>query len=88
MSAPLPVSAAADARAVIALGFDALMPQQVNKPSRLLAQTTSAMTNNLMCARLAAPGSDGMWLLRIFPRLVWCCVLDGTNKTDGFFGQD
>ena len=45
------------------------MPQRVNKPSRLLAQTTSAMTNNLMYARLAAAESDGMRLLRIFPRL-------------------
>lgn len=69
VSDPLPVSAAQDARAVIALGFDALMPQKVNKPSRLLAQVTSAMTNNLMYARLAAAESDGMRLLRIFPRL-------------------
>ena len=69
VSDPLPVSAADDAYAVIALGFEALMPQRVNKPSRLLAQTTSAMTNNLMYARLAAAEADGMRLLRIFPRL-------------------
>lgn len=57
------------ARAVIALGFDALMPQRVNRPSRLLTQTTSALTNKLMYSRLAAAESDGMRLLRIFPRL-------------------
>ena len=69
VSDPLPVSAASDAHAVIALGFEALMPLRVNKPSRLLAQVTSAMTNNLMYARLAAAESDGMRLLRIFPAL-------------------
>lgn len=69
VSDPLPVSAAHDARAVIALGFDAPMPQRVNGPSRLLAQVTSAMTNNLMHARLAAAQSSGMRLLRLEPTL-------------------
>ena len=69
VSDPLPVSAADDADAVIALGFEAPMPHRVDKPSRLLAQTTSAMTNNLMHARLAAAEADGMRLLRVFPRL-------------------
>jgi NTE family protein len=69
VSDPLPVSAAQDAKAVIALGFDAPMPQRVNGPSRLLAQVTSAMTNNLMHARLAAAESNGMRLLRIQPML-------------------
>ncbi|MEO5794997.1 MAG: patatin-like phospholipase family protein [Rhodoferax sp.] len=69
VSDPLPVSAASDAHAVIALGFEALMPQRVNKPSRMLAQVTSAMTNNLMYARLASAEADGMRLLRVFPQL-------------------
>ena len=69
VSDPLPVSAAQDARAVIALGFDAPMPHRVNGPSRLLAQVTSAMTNNLMHARLEAAESAGMQLLRIHPSL-------------------
>lgn len=69
VSDPLPVSAASDARAVIALGFDAPMPYVVNGPSRLLAQVTSSMTNNLMHARLAAARSDGMRLLRVTPQL-------------------
>ena len=69
VSDPLPVSAAVDARTVLAMGFDAPMPQRVNSPSRLLAQVTSAMTNNLMHARLAAAELDGMRLLRVFPQL-------------------
>ena len=50
---PLPVSAAADAHTVLALGFESPMPSRVDGPSRLLAQVTSALTNNLMQARLA-----------------------------------
>ena len=69
VSDPLPVSAALDANAVLALGFDAPMPKQVNGPSRLLAQVTSSMTNNLMRARLAAAEAAGMRLLRIEPTL-------------------
>jgi NTE family protein len=70
ISDPLPVSAAQDAKAVLALGFDAPMPQRVNGPSRLLAQVTSSMTNNLMRARLAAAESSGMRLIRIEPTLL------------------
>ena len=69
VSDPLPVSAASDAHAVVALGFDAPMPHRVNGPSRLLAQVTSSMTNNLMRARLDAAESAGMRLLRIVPKL-------------------
>ena len=69
VSDPLPVSAAQDARAVIAFGFDAPMPRRVDGPSRMLAQVTSAMTNNLMHARLGAAESSGMEMLRIFPAL-------------------
>lgn len=68
-SDPLPVSAATDARTVIALRFDSPMPQRVNAPSRLLAQVTSTMTNNLMRTRLAAAEANGMRLLRVFPAL-------------------
>lgn len=69
VSDPLPVSAASDACAVIALGFDAPMPFSVNGPSRLLAQVTSSMTNNLMHARLAAAQAGGMCLVRVTPQL-------------------
>ena len=66
---PLPVSAAADARAVLALGFESPMPRRVDGPTRLLAQVTSAMTNNLMQARLAAAEAGGTRLLSLMPRL-------------------
>ncbi len=66
---PLPVSAAADAHAVLALGFQAPMPQRINRPSRLLAQVSSSLTNNLMQARLAEARADGQRLLRIEPQL-------------------
>ena len=69
VSDPLPVSAASDAHTVIAMGFNAPMPQQINGPSRLLAQVTSAMTNNLMNAKLEAAQASGMRLLRISPKL-------------------
>jgi NTE family protein len=69
ISDPLPVSAAADAAAVLALGFTSPMPRRINIPSRLLAQTTSAMTNNLMHARLATARANGMRMVGIFPKL-------------------
>lgn len=47
---PLPVSAAVDAQAVLALGFESSMPQRVDGPSRLLAQTSSALTNKRRAA--------------------------------------
>ena len=65
---PLPVSAAADAQAVLALGFQSPMPHRVDGPSRLLAQVTSALTNNLMQARLAEAGAGGTRLLSLVPQ--------------------
>lgn len=66
---PLPVSAAADAAAVVALGFESPMPFRVDGPTRLLAQISSSMTNNLMQARLAEASQGGARLVRILPRL-------------------
>ena len=66
---PLPVSAARDARAVLALGFESPMPRRIDGPSRLLAQVTSALTNNLMQARLAEAGADGRCVLSLVPTL-------------------
>ncbi len=66
---PLPVSAAADAHAVLALGFESPMPRRVDGPTRLLAQTTSALTNNLMQARLAEAAGLGTRLLSLVPQL-------------------
>ena len=69
LSDPLPVAAASDAEVVVALGFESPMPRRVNAPSRLLAQVNSAMTNNLMQARLAAARAQGKGLVSIFPTL-------------------
>jgi NTE family protein len=69
VSDPLPVSAAGDAQTVLAMGFPAPMPKRIDRPSRLLGQVTSAMTNNLMQARLAATQGDGMRLVTVFPKL-------------------
>ena len=66
---PLPVSAATDAHAVLALGFESPMPYRVDGPSRMLAQVTSALTNNLMQARLAEASAGGARLLSLVPRL-------------------
>ena len=66
---PLPVSAAFDAQAVVALGFESPMPYRIDGPSRMLAQVTSALTNNLMQARLAEAQGGGARLLSIVPRL-------------------
>ena len=65
ISDPLPLSAAADARAVIALGFHGSMPRQVDRPSRLLAQVSTAMINNLMKARNAAARAAGQRVLHL-----------------------
>jgi NTE family protein len=45
------------------------MPQRIDGPSRMLAQVTSALTNNLMQARLAEANTCGTRLLSIVPRL-------------------
>jgi NTE family protein len=69
LSDPLPVSVAADAHAVLALGFQTPAPHRVNRPSRLLAQVSASMLNNLMQARLAEASASGQRLLRVEPQL-------------------
>ena len=66
---PLPVRAAADADVVLALGFPTPMPHRINRPSRLLAQVSSSLLNNLMHARLDAARASGQRLLHIEPLL-------------------
>lgn len=65
LSDPLPVAAAADARAVIALGFAGAMPRRVDRPSRLLARISTTLTNNLQQARLDAARAAGQRVLSI-----------------------
>jgi NTE family protein len=65
ISNPLPLSAAADARTVIALGFHGAMPRRVDRASRLALQVSTAMINNLMQARNAAARAAGQRVLHI-----------------------
>jgi NTE family protein len=65
ISDPLPVGAALDAQAVITLGFHGAMPWRIDRPSRLMAQVTTTLTNNLMSARLQAARAAGQRMLGI-----------------------
>jgi len=65
ISNPLPVSAARDADAVITLGFRGAMPRRIDRPSRLVAQITTAMINNLQQARVETARAAGQRLLEI-----------------------
>jgi NTE family protein len=65
ISDPLPVAAAADAQAVITLGFHGAMPRRIDRPSRLLGQISTALTNNLLQARVMAARAAGQRVLNI-----------------------
>jgi NTE family protein len=69
VSDPLPVSAAADARMVIAMGFETPMPRKVNRASRLVMQSTTAMINNLQQARIDSARARGQPLVTIMPSI-------------------
>lgn len=59
ISDPLPIAAARDARTVVALGFEGGMPRRVDRVSRLVGRTTTAMINNLQRARFEAERAAG-----------------------------
>lgn len=65
ISDPLPVSAAEDADLVIALGFEGPMPRRIDRASRLAAQATTALINNLMEARLDAARARGQPVIEL-----------------------
>jgi NTE family protein len=65
---PLPVGAALDADVIIALGLEAPMPRRIDRPTRLLAQVTSTMTNSLMHARIAAARGAGARVVMLMPQ--------------------
>lgn len=65
VSDPLPLGAASDAQAVIALGFLGSMPRRIDRPSRLVAQTSTALINNLMQARTEAARAAGQRVIHI-----------------------
>jgi NTE family protein len=60
---PLPVSVASDARALLTVGFRGAMPRRIDRASRLVAQVTTTMINNLQDARLAAARAAGQRML-------------------------
>jgi NTE family protein len=67
VSDPLPLSAAPDAAVLIALGFRGDMPRRVNRVSRLVAQVSTALINNLYDARLAAARTGSQRIIEIQP---------------------
>lgn len=67
ISDPLPLSAARDASVIVALGFRGAMPRRVDRASRLVAQTSTALINNLMQARVAAAEAAGQVVIHIEP---------------------
>lgn len=65
---PLPVSAALDADVIVALGVQAPLPRRIDRPTRLLSQLTSTMTNSLMHARVAAARGAGARVVTVMPQ--------------------
>jgi NTE family protein len=65
VSDPLPLAAAQDADVVLVLGFRGAMPRRVNRASRLVAQVSTTLINNLYDARLDAARERGQRLIEI-----------------------
>jgi NTE family protein len=65
ISDPLPVDAAQDAEVLITLGFEGAMPRRIDSASRLAAQTTTALINNLMRARVATARARGQQIVAV-----------------------
>jgi NTE family protein len=54
VSDPMPLAAASDAQVVLSLAFVGALPRRVDRVSRLAAQVSTTMINNLQDARMAA----------------------------------
>lgn len=65
LSDPLPIGSAAEADVVVALGFDGDMPRRIDRLSRLVAQTSTTLINNLMHARTAAARAAGQQVVSL-----------------------
>lgn len=65
LSDPLPIGVAADACVVVSLGFPGSMPRRVDRLSRLVAQTSTTLINNLMEARMGAAKATGQKVIGI-----------------------
>jgi NTE family protein len=63
VSDPLPVAVAADALIVLTLGFKGAMPRRIDRASRLVAQASTALINNLQQARVDAARCAGQHVL-------------------------
>lgn len=60
---PLPVSLVRDSRVVLTVGFRGALPRRVDRASRLVAQVTTTMINNLQQAHLRAAEAWGARIL-------------------------
>lgn len=65
VSDPLPLAAAQDADVVLVLGFRGAMPRRVHRASRLVAQVSTTLINNLYDARLDAARRRGQRLVEL-----------------------
>jgi NTE family protein len=65
VSDPLPLAAAEPARVVVALGFRGAMPRRVDRASRLVAQVSTALINNLYDARVEAAHARGQQVIAL-----------------------
>ena len=65
VSDPLPIAVASDAAVVLTLGFKGVMPRRINRPSRLVAQASTALINNLQQARIDAARNAGQRVLEL-----------------------
>jgi NTE family protein len=69
VSDPLPVAVASDAAVVLTLGFKGVMPRRIDRASRLVAQASTALINNLQQARIDAARNAGQRVFEIELRL-------------------
>jgi len=65
LSDPLPVSAARDAALCVTLGFKGSMPRRIDRASRLAAQASTSLINNLQQARIDAARNAGQRVIEI-----------------------
>jgi NTE family protein len=54
VSDPMPLAAASDAQVVLSLAFPGALPRRIDRVSRLAAQVSTTMINNLQDARMSA----------------------------------
>jgi NTE family protein len=54
VSDPMPLAAASDAQVVVSMAFAGALPRRVDRVSRMAAQVSTTMINNLQDARMAA----------------------------------